>query len=110
MPGVLLREFFRNVVNIGGGVPPGALNPADFVNKDCMPSGHTWITIVNIYMSFKLNSKFKYFILFIGLSLILATVYLRYHYVVDLIAGAILAIISIKTEPYLNKYIQKKIN
>ncbi len=110
LPGILLTDFFRNVVNTGGGVPKGIENPAMFINRDCMPSGHTWITIVNMYVAFKFNSKYKYIILLFGLSLILATVYLRYHYVVDLIAGAILAFASLKIEPIIGKWINNKLH
>lgn len=109
LPGILLTEFFRNIVNAGGGAPPGIENPAQFVNRDCMPSGHTWITIVNMYVAFKFNSKYKYIVLIFGLSLIAATVYLRYHYVVDLIVGAILAYVSIKIEPIIGNWIKKKL-
>jgi len=110
LPGILLTDFFRNVVNSGGGAPTGIENPAQFVNRDCMPSGHTWITIVNMYVAFKFNSKYKYIILLFGLSLILATVYLRYHYVVDLIVGAILAFASLKIEPIIGKWINNKLH
>jgi len=110
LPGILLTDFFRNVVNAGGGAPTGIENPAQFVNRDCMPSGHTWITIVNMYVAFKFNSKYKYIILLFGLSLILATVYLRYHYVVDLIVGAILAFASLKIEPIIGKWINEKLH
>lgn len=110
LPGLLLTDFFRNIVNIGGGIPTNAVNPQDFVNRDCMPSGHTWISIILIFTAFKTNSKFRYLILVLGISLIIATVYLRYHYVVDVIAGIILAFISIKFEPILNNLINKKIN
>lgn len=105
IPGLFLTDFFRNIVNTGGGVPIGSLHPEQMVNRDCMPSGHTWITIVNMYIAFKCHSKYKYLILFFGLSLIVATIYLRYHYVVDLLVGAFLAIVSLKVEPIFGKSI-----
>jgi membrane-associated phospholipid phosphatase len=110
LPGLFLTEFFRNVVNSGGGIPAGVMNPADFVNRDCMPSGHTMVTLVNIYVVFRNKSIFRYPILIFGLSLIVSTVYLRYHYVVDVIAGAILAVIAIYIEPKVRLFVKEKLN
>ncbi|MBX3042971.1 MAG: phosphatase PAP2 family protein [Candidatus Kapabacteria bacterium] len=107
LPGLLLTEFFRSIVNNGGGIPIGAVNPADFVNRDCMPSGHTMITLVNVYFVFKNKSKFRIPIFIFSMSLIFATIYLRYHYVVDIIAGVIFAYISIKIEPIIRKFVKE---
>lgn len=108
MPGIWLTETLRIFVNSGGNIYPEAQNPELSANKDCMPSGHTWITLVTIYLAFKNNSKIKVIITMLGISLIFATVYLRYHYVVDLIVGAIFAFISIKIEPILLRITKKK--
>lgn len=107
LPGLWLYEFFREAVNLGGGVNPNSINPIDDVNRDCMPSGHTMMTFMNILLVFKFNSKFRWLILIIGLSLIISTVYLRYHYVVDVIAGILFAILAFKLEPKIEKYLNK---
>jgi len=106
LPGLFLTDFFRNIVNVGGGIVNNFQNPADLVNRDCMPSGHTWITLVNIILGFRLNSRFKWLFLFFGISLIFATVYLRYHYVIDVIVGACMALLTLYFQPKLaNKII-----
>lgn len=92
LPGIFFTEFLRELINSGGGIPDNAINPVLYVNRDCMPSGHTMVTLVVIFMVFKNNSKYKYIILTLGISLIFGTVYLRYHYVIDVIAGIILII------------------
>lgn len=107
LPGVWIAEFFRHVVNSGGGVPDGVANPGTYVNRDCMPSGHTWMTLVNIILSFRFKSKYRYAFLIIGSSLIFATVYLRYHYVIDVIAGAFFAIITFSVEKRFNSVLKK---
>ncbi|MFC2131164.1 phosphatase PAP2 family protein [Bacteroidota bacterium] len=107
MPGLWLTETLRDIVNQGGGIIAGAVNPAAVVNRDCMPSGHTMMTVVNIIMAFRLKSKFKWLFLIFGTSLIFATVYLRYHYVVDLIAGIILAFLTIWLEPKISVKLRK---
>ncbi|MGA2299016.1 MAG: phosphatase PAP2 family protein [FCB group bacterium] len=108
LPGLWLTEFFRNIVNVGGGIIPGTAYPAEFVYRDCMPSGHTLNTIVNIYMAYKFRSKFRYMIYIFGSSLIFATIYLRYHYVVDVIAGMFCAYLVIKVEPRIGKWLKAK--
>lgn len=90
LPGLWLTTFLRDIINSGGAIPKGAANPENFVNRDCMPSGHTMVTIITIILVYKNNSKFRHLILVLGISLIIGTVYLRYHYVVDLIAGILL--------------------
>lgn len=106
LPGVLLTEFFRNVVNTGGGIVNSAISPVLQVNKDCMPSGHTMMTLINITLAFKFRSRLRYMFLIFGGSLIFATVYLRYHYVVDLIAGAICFVLSMCLEKAISKRIK----
>lgn len=93
MPGVWLTDFFRTVVNAGAGLKSNAPNPADIVHRDCMPSGHTMMTLVNIFLAFKYQSRLRWFFVVVGGSLIFATVYLRYHYVIDVLAGIVCAVV-----------------
>jgi membrane-associated phospholipid phosphatase len=109
MPGLWLTEYFRAFVNNGGGIPVGVTNPADFVNRDCMPSGHTMITLVNVYLVFKNKSKFRIPIFIFSMSLIFATIYLRYHYVVDVLAGIVFAYISIILEPIVRNFFHNQL-
>ena len=108
LPGLWLTDFFRELVNLGGGVSSDTPNPAEIVNRDCMPSGHTMMTLISIICAFKLKSCYKWLILVIGISLIFSTVYLRYHYVVDVIAGIGFAIITMWIEPKIEKYLRNK--
>lgn len=89
MPGLFLTDFLREVVNTGESIPSGTINPAEIVQRDVFPSGHTQMTLLVMILSVKFGSRLKYFFLINGTLLIFATVYLRYHYVVDLIAGAL---------------------
>ncbi|HUO32069.1 MAG TPA: phosphatase PAP2 family protein [Bryobacteraceae bacterium] len=58
---------------------------------DCFPSGHTELTMLAWWGS-RLISKRLFWIYFAyTLSIISATVYLRYHYTIDLLAGAAVA-------------------
>lgn len=108
LPGLWLTEFFREAVNIGGGVSPDMANPMEQVNRDCMPSGHTMMTVINIAVAFVFSSRFKWLVFVLGISIIIATVYLRYHYVVDLIAGVLFAYLTIWIEPRIEKWLRNK--
>lgn len=99
LPGLFLTNFFRDLVNAGGGVMPDTVNPAEIVNRDCMPSGHTMMTLITILIAFKFKSKYKWIVAVIGFSLIFSTVYLRYHYVVDVVAGIAFALLTMWLEP-----------
>ncbi|WP_127715957.1 phosphatase PAP2 family protein [Halobacteriovorax sp. HLS] len=63
---------------------------------DCFPSGHTGISLLMSLWFFKMKSKHFYFSCFMGISIILATVSLRYHYTLDLISSIPLVIFSYK--------------
>lgn len=95
LPGLWLTNFLREIVNSGEGIPSGTLNPAEVVQRDVFPSGHTMITLIVMYLSVKLKSRTKNFFLPVGSLLIFATVYLWYHYVIDLIGGAAFMLFSI---------------
>jgi len=108
LPGVFLTDFLRELVNIGGGIRASVpLAPIDAVSRDCMPSGHTWITLVNIWLAYKFRSINRYWIYFFGTGLIFGTVYLRYHYVVDVFAGIVFAGLTIWLEPKLRKLLKR---
>lgn len=95
IPGLWLTEFLRESVNTGESIPLGTPNPADVVQRDVFPSGHTMMTLIVMYLSLKLKSNTKYFLLPTGTLLIFSTVYLRYHYVIDLIGGAVFMVFSL---------------
>ncbi|MCX8010261.1 MAG: phosphatase PAP2 family protein [Ignavibacteria bacterium] len=95
LPGLLLTNILREFVNIGESIPTGTTHPMAFVQRDVFPSGHTQITLVVMYLSLKWNAKTKYFLIPAGILLIIGTVYLRYHYVIDLIAGAVFMLFTL---------------
>lgn len=69
------------------------INDMEKINWDAFPSGHTAIAVLSAMLAstYRLRIKLIYWILTIGI--IFSTVYLRYHYVVDVIAGIIFALI-----------------
>lgn len=113
LPGLFLTPYLREFVNIGESIPRGTVNPHLLVQRDVFPSGHTQMTLLTMYATIKFNTKTKYFIIPTGILLIISTVYLRYHYVIDLIAGTIFMIITLWTGKKIyiawNKFTDRKI-
>jgi membrane-associated phospholipid phosphatase len=109
LPGLFLTNFLRDLVNSGESIPPGTLNPADVVQRDIFPSGHTMITLIVMYLSVRLKSRSKYFFVPIGTLLILSTVYLWYHYVIDLIGGLLFMIFTLWSGRYIFNWWRRKV-
>jgi membrane-associated phospholipid phosphatase len=65
--------------------------------RDVFPSGHTMMTIVLTHLSARYRLKTRYMMYVVGSLLIIATVYHRYHYVVDLAGGLLFAAVCILT-------------
>lgn len=105
LPGLYFTSLIRGLIDQGGGLMTPGVDPASMVNRDCMPSGHTMMTLVNIFLAFKFRSRQRFLFVLIGGSLIVATVYLRYHYVVDVVVGAGLAVILLPLEPIVHRWI-----
>jgi len=67
---------------------------------DAFPSGHTAVALVSLFYAWKYREKVLFWILVPAVSaLIVSTVYLRYHYAVDVIAGILLAALTVLIAP-----------
>lgn len=106
LPGLLFTNFLREVVNSGESIPKGTLNPVALVQRDVFPSGHTMMTLIVMYLAIQYRDRSRYFLLVAGSLLIIATVYLRYHYFVDLLGGAAFMVISLYTGKLLYQKLQ----
>lgn len=62
---------------------------ATAMRYDCFPSGHTMHSLIAIYFAWQSNRFVAWLATLLGVSIIASTLYLRYHYGVDLIAGAL---------------------
>jgi membrane-associated phospholipid phosphatase len=99
LPGLLLTPALRWFVNIFESIHPGVSNGVALAaaQRDVFPSGHTMLTLVTVVLACKYRLKIRGPILVAGMLLIFATVYLRYHYLVDIVAGALLALLCLRT-------------
>ena len=81
-----------------------ALDSFEGITRDCFPSGHTEMTVLVLYYARRFDRRTFWWLLPFGIGIVLSTVYLRYHYVVDVIAGALLAIAIVAvTKPLYNR-------
>ena len=81
LQGLWLTERIRHVLNVLEGI-----------QRDAFPSGHTEITLLTMYYAWKFSRIYFWVLTVLGTSLVFSTVYLRYHYVIDIIAGLWLTI------------------
>jgi membrane-associated phospholipid phosphatase len=71
----------------------GAIDSLEGVQYDCFPSGHVAVVLVGCYIARRISPViFWIFCTFTGLIAI-STIYLHYHYVIDVLAGIVLAML-----------------
>ncbi len=71
------------------------LNQLEGIKRDAFPSGHTAIAVTVLYLAYRFLRRFFWILLPIVSALIFSTVYCRYHYVVDIVAGFGLTFLTI---------------
>lgn len=89
LPGLFLTDTFRMIINNGSGA--GTSTPLLTAHRNCMPSGHTIAAVVNIVCAFRYSSRYRWLVAGICGGILLSTIYLRYHYAVDVLAGFLFA-------------------
>jgi len=85
--------ILNSVVNI--------LNTLEGNRRDCFPSGHTQVALISLWFALKYKRPLFWIYLPICIALIFSTVYLRYHYVIDLVAGVVFAGVTLLLGPRL---------
>ena len=77
------------------------LDRLESAHYDCFPSGHTELTIIAWWGSRLISRQLFGLYSVYTLCIIFATVYLRYHYSIDVLAGALTAAVLIAASPVL---------
>ena len=110
LPGVWILDTLRDQLNTGEGITAvmTSKEAALSVLRDAFPSGHTMLTVMTLIFAFRYKATVRWFLLPLGLSLIISTVLLRYHYVIDVIAGIAFAIFAVKTAPALWRFFGRR--
>ncbi|GMT46985.1 MAG: PAP2 superfamily protein [bacterium] len=70
------------------------LNSIEGIKRDAFPSGHTAVTLVVLHLAYRYEKRLFHIYLPITVLLVFATVYCRYHYVVDVLGGIVLYVIT----------------
>lgn len=104
LPGLYLTPILRHIINSGESITNVA-RAAMLAQRDCFPSGHTEMTLITIAIALKYRAKSAMIIIPLGTGLIFATVYMRYHYGVDVIAGALFAVLVLSSGTSLEKWL-----
>lgn len=81
---------------------------SEYTRRDCFPSLHNGIIMLILLFAFKHEKVYGFLFLPFALALFFSTLYLRYHYFVDMIAGFLLAVIMFYSGPILNQWWEKK--
>ncbi len=94
LSGILFFETIRST-----------LDQMEGITRDCFPSGHTEITLLVLYYAYHFHRPtFKWFVVPCS-AIIISTVYLRYHYVVDIAAGMLVAVFVVITAKPLYRFL-----
>jgi membrane-associated phospholipid phosphatase len=71
------------------------INELEHTKLDAFPSGHTMITVAVLIVAWRRHRKVYWFLLPVATLLIVSTMYCRYHYLVDVLAGIVLAFATV---------------
>src|SRR5712691_3532477 len=71
------------------------LDALEGIQRDAFPSGHTAIAIIVLAMAARYQRRLFSPLMGIAVSLMISTVYLRYRYAIDVIAGVLLAVLCL---------------
>ena len=86
------------------------LNLLEGVKRDAFPSGHTGIALTVLFLSYKYARNIFRVLLVPVILLIFATVYCRYHYVVDIIGGVLLTVVTIVVGEVYYKFWTRRVH
>ncbi|HSV96556.1 MAG TPA: phosphatase PAP2 family protein [Spirochaetota bacterium] len=90
LSGVLFYDYVRNF-----------LDGYSFITRDCYPSGHALLSIMTALLAYKhYRPYFRIAAVWAGIILF-STVYLRYHYVIDVLTSLIIAMIVYRFNPQM---------
>lgn len=77
------------------------LDSLEGLQYDCFPSGHVAVVLVGCHIARRISPRVFYAFSVFASLITFSTVYLRYHYVIDVIAGMALAIAVMLLAPWV---------
>lgn len=95
------RDFHGGWVT-GAAVRMKALDPN--ASRGAFPSLHCAVTFITLAYAWRFKKALFAVLLPMGAALVASTVYLRHHYVVDILAGLVLAVLAYAVAPRLDAW------
>jgi membrane-associated phospholipid phosphatase len=77
--------------------------------RDVFPSLHTALTLIPLLVAWRYERKLFWLLMPFATGILLSTVYCRYHYVIDVIAGIALAGGALWAAPRINRWWERSI-
>lgn len=109
LPGIFLTIPIRDLLNAAESIPRNIQHAVVVAQRDVFPSGHTQMALIALLFAFRYNLRSKYWYALLGFLMMVGTVYLRYHYVIDLVGGVIWMIAAAKISPVLYAWWEKEV-
>jgi membrane-associated phospholipid phosphatase len=106
----LLPEFTRSIHGPLLDASMKLINIIPSTSRCAFPSLHAAITVLSLLFAYKYLRWLFWVLLPFGIGLLMATIYLRHHYVVDLLAGFVLCAISFWLGPKIEDSWSKKVS
>lgn len=106
----LLPEFTRSLHGPLLDASMKLINIFPSTSRCAFPSLHSAITVLSLLFAFKYVRWLFWMLLPFGIGLLLATIYLRHHYVVDLLAGFVLCGVSFWLGPKIENFWSSKVS
>jgi membrane-associated phospholipid phosphatase len=85
-----------------------ALDKLEGAQYDCFPSGHVAVVLVGCWIARRISAPVFYTFAAFAACITFSTVYLRYHYVIDVIIGMALAILLIAVSPLIYRKLETR--
>ena len=79
------------------------------IKLDCFPSGHTAVSLLALMLAWRYARRLTPIMAPLVLALIVSTVYLRYHYVADVVGGVCLAVGSFFVSEWLHAAFERRV-
>ena len=95
LPGLFFTAPMRNFINAGESISSTLPNVVQFVQRDVFPSGHTQLSLIVVYLGHHYRLKTRWIMTVLAGLLIVGTIYLRYHYFIDLVGGVLFFLFTI---------------
>ena len=111
LPGLWLTPDLRALIDEASMVPVGAAadQALRLAPRDAFPAASVLVTIVSVAWAWRYRLRVRWVVTVAGALLVVAAVYLRYHYVADVLAGAVLAILCLALAPAVHGWLSEQL-